>query len=76
MQKIPTIFVRGEGGRITEEKHPDCGWVFDGDGVATEKLDGTNVRLTVRAGYIVRLEKRRNPTKAHTNKPIFDQCYL
>ncbi len=48
MRKIPTIFVRdwegtiGPPGRLVlDEPHPDCGWVFAGEGVPTRKLDGT-----------------------------------
>lgn len=50
MMKIPTIYVRdwegtlGPRGRlVTREEHPDCRWVFEGDGVATRKYDGTAV---------------------------------
>ena len=76
MRKIPTIFVRGDNGKITMETHPDCAWVFAGEGVATEKLDGTNVRLTVRAGQVIRTEKRRNPTKAQKKEDIVDPWYV
>jgi hypothetical protein len=44
MQKIPTIFERdwnGDRSRVIDKPHPDCGWVFAGEGVATLKLDGT-----------------------------------
>lgn len=81
MNKIPTIFLRPErAGKgpltITREPHPDCGWVFDGEGIATEKLDGMNVRLTVRARTIVRVEKRRNPTKEQKAAGIVDPWYV
>jgi hypothetical protein len=76
MKKIPTIFVRGEGGKITDVPHPDCGWVFAGHGFATEKLDGTNVRLTVRAGRVVRIEKRRNPTREEKEEGLIDPWYV
>ena len=50
MQKITTLFVRDESQRghpVTDEVAPACLWVFIGDdrGVATVKLDGTNVRV-------------------------------
>lgn len=52
MRKIPTLYVRdfegtlGPPGRfLTREPHPDCDWVFDGEGVATQKLDGTCCRI-------------------------------
>ena len=44
--------------------------------VATEKLDGTNVRITVRSATLVRLEKRRNPTKAQKKAGITDHWYV
>ncbi len=47
MKKIPTIFKRNpENMRdVLNEPHLDCKWVFDGDGVATRKYDGTCVRI-------------------------------
>lgn len=57
MKKIPTMFERdwdGDRSRVLDKPHPDCGWVFDGEGVATRKLDGTS--CLVRAG---KLYKRR-----------------
>lgn len=44
MKKIPTIFVRdfANKGAITQEWHPDCLWVRDGEGRATVKIDGTS----------------------------------
>lgn len=48
MKKIPTIFVRDWEGTIgpparfvLDKHHPDCEWVFNGEGTATQKLDGT-----------------------------------
>lgn len=44
MKKIPTIFLRyyDERGRgvLTQERNPECDWVFAGEGVATRKYDG------------------------------------
>lgn len=76
MEKIPTVFERDEGFKVTDRVRPGCEWVFAGEGVATEKLDGTNVRLTVRAGRLVRLEKRQNPSKAHKAQGIVDGWYV
>lgn len=80
MQKIPTIFERDwEGNRGVINKYIDG---VDGALLAsfacvpTEKLDGTNVRLTVRAGMLVRLEKRRNPSKAERAKGIEEPWYV
>ena len=43
MRKIPTIFVRDDNDRrfVTSRPHPDCDWVFRGEGVPTRKYDGT-----------------------------------
>lgn len=43
LKKIPTIFVRDSANPklVTRERTPDCQWVFDGEGVATRKTDGT-----------------------------------
>ena len=75
MEKIPTIFVRGEGFKVIDSHNDECAWVFAGEGTATEKIDGTNVRLTIRSGTMVRLEKRRNPSKAQKKAGIRDGWY-
>lgn len=44
MKKIPTIFDRdwdGNRSRIINKPHPDCDWVFRGEGVVTRKIDGS-----------------------------------
>ena len=76
MEKIPTIFNRGPDFKVTEQVREGCEWVFAGEGIATEKLDGTNVRLTIRAGQCVRLEKRRNPSKKQKQLGIKDGWYV
>ena len=74
MQKIKTIFERDwDGDRTVIDK-----LIVDFDfanAVATEKLDGMNVRLTVRNHVLVRLEKRRNPDKVQKAKGIEDPWY-
>lgn len=45
-------------------------------GFATEQLDGQNVRLTIRKYTIVRIEKRRNPTKAQKAIGILNPWYV
>lgn len=42
MRKIPTLFVRDPDDmrHVTDEVHPDCGWVVAGEGVVTRKVDG------------------------------------
>lgn len=76
MEKIPTLFERDDRFKVTPVVRPECQWVFDGHGDATEKLDGMNVRLTVRSGTLVRIEKRRNPSKAQKADGIVDGWYV
>lgn len=76
MEKIPTIFDRGEGFKVMNRPRDGCEWVFAGEGRATEKLDGTNIRVTVRAGQVVRVEKRRNPSKLQKQQGIIDGWYV
>ena len=76
MEKIPTIFDRGADFRVIDKPRAGCEWVFAGEGIATEKLDGTNVRLTIRSGHVVRIEKRRNPSKLQKAKGIIDGWYV
>lgn len=44
MKKCPTIFERdwdGDRSRVVDQVNPEAQWVFDGEGHATIKLDGT-----------------------------------
>ncbi len=44
MKKIPTLFERdwnGDHSRVLNVVHPGCEWVLAGEGIATQKLDGT-----------------------------------
>jgi len=63
MKKIETIFDRGDNFRVIPKPRAGCEWVFAGEGIITEKLDGTNIRLTVENGKVIHVEKRRNPSK-------------
>ena len=76
MKKIPTIFKRDEtrGGKIKDEYvvQPDT----LKDAIATEKIDGTNVRVTIRNHTVVRVEKRRNPDKVQKYKGIIEPWYI
>lgn len=76
MNKIPTIYIRNKYFKVTPKHHPDCDWVFRGEGLAMEKLDGVNVRLTIRNEKVMRVEKRRNPTKAQKKIDIIDPWYV
>jgi hypothetical protein len=78
MKKIQTLFKRdweGKGNITREYCQPD---VLDllKTAVATEKLDGTNVRLTVRNHFLIRLEKRRNPDKTQKARGINEPWYV
>lgn len=78
MKKIKTIFDRDwEGNRKVIDRYVDPAVPsFLEDAVATEKLDGTNVRITVRNGTAVRVEKRRNPDKIQKHKGIEEPWYV
>ena len=76
MEKIPTIFNRGGDFKVINQPRKGCEWVFAGEGRATEKLDGTNIRVTVRAGHVVRVEKRRNPSKLQKQQGVIDGWYV
>src|SRR3990167_3961007 len=78
MNKIKTIFDRDwDGNRCVVNKYVQ-GFNTDvlKDSEATEKLDGTNVRITVRNHACVRLEKRRNPDKIQKHKGIEEPWYV
>jgi hypothetical protein len=76
MEKIPTLFDRDAHFKVTDKVRAGCEWVIAGEGIPTEKLDGTNVRLTVRSGQLVRLEKRRNPSAKQKHLGIIDGWYV
>jgi len=61
MKKIPTIFKRNPENmrELLKEQHPDCGWVFAGEGVATRKYDGTCVKIE-NGQYFKRREVKRD----------------
>lgn len=70
MIKIPTIFVRDmskQPALVTPEWVPGCEWVRDGEGVATEKYDGTS--CLVRDG---KLYKRRELRQGDTAPAGFE----
>lgn len=72
MQKIPTMFVRDEtrrGHPVTDQVTPGCEWVLAGEGVATAKLDGTN--LKVDGGQLF---KRQKPTAREYDTASYVAC--
>lgn len=65
MQKIPTIFERdwsGDRSRVVDAPHKDCGWVFAGEGWATQKIDGTC--CMVRDGKLFKRREMKSGQKA------------
>lgn len=81
MKKIKTIFERnweGDGKIINQpikyENYSDLSFLKFMK--ATEKLDGTNVRVTVRNHMVMRVEKRRNPDKIQKAKGVVDPWYV
>lgn len=76
MKKIKTIFERGwEGNKQILDKLVVPRTILE-SAVATEKLDGTNVRVTIRNEKVVRVEKRRNPTKLQKAQGIIEPWYV
>ena len=75
MRKIRTLFERVDGKIINQvATGVDLGLLKSAK--ATEKLDGMNVRITVRKNTCVRLEKRRNPDKIQKYKGIIEPWYV
>lgn len=76
MQKIKTIFERdwNNSKNIIDKYSVDPKLLEHA--TATEKLDGMNVRLTVRSNLLVRLEKRHNPDKLQKAKGILEPWYV
>lgn len=78
MKKIPTIFERDWNGdkRVIDKTIDGLNIANLANSVATEKIDGTNVRITVRNKTVVRAEKRRNPDRIQKHKGIEDPWYV
>ncbi len=69
MRKIPTIFERdfeGDPSRVLPVQNPECAWVFDGEGTATRKYDGTCCMFDGADWW-----KRREVKKGKTAPPDF-----
>lgn len=74
MEKISTLFQRQRNGRVLDVYsenilQPKLDWI------ATEKINGANVRLTVRSGNLVRLEVRKTPTAKQKENGIVYPWY-
>lgn len=66
MKKIPTLFVRNSENMklVTREVNPEVKQLFLHPMVIpTIKKDGTNIRITIDCDELVKVEKRRNPTR-------------
>lgn len=62
MQKIPTLLVRNPDNRskVLDEVTPGCEWVLAGEGVATQKFDGTCVMFDDEGKWWARREVGKN----------------
>jgi len=71
MKKIPTLFQRdpSDMSRVLDEIHPDCAWVVDGEGIATQKVDGTSCLFEDGAWW-----KRREIKKGKVPPPDFREA--
>lgn len=72
MQKIPTMFARDEtrkGHPVMDQIKPECQWVLDGEGTATRKLDGTNVKIADGVLY-----KRQKPKERDYDEAAYVPC--
>lgn len=74
MKKIPTLFERdwnGDRSRVIDKPHPACVWVFAGEGVGTQKVDGTC--CMIRRG---KLYRRRELKKGSAAPVDFEEVYF
>lgn len=77
MRKVPTYFERdwsGDRSRVTATVNPACQWVADGEGVATQKLDGTCALIRGGAVFKRREIKGRERPGAVTLPADFEEC--
>jgi hypothetical protein len=66
MEKIPTMFQRDESAKghpVMDAIKPECAWVLAGEGIATRKLDGMNVKI---AGGVL-LKRQKPKTEDYDN---------
>lgn len=71
MQKIPTMYPRDEtkrGHPVMPGVKPECAWVQAGEGIATRKLDGTNVKVENGTLY-----KRQKPKEGEYDNASYVQ---
>lgn len=82
MKKIPTVFERdwnGDRSRVVNQVHLGCEWVLAGEGIATQKIDGTCClvrdgklykRREVREGGVIPLDFEQADFDAETGKMV------
>jgi len=72
MKKIPTLFMRGNDGRLLQPptKSPGTDWVFQGLGRATRKYDGTAILLDA-DGWWSRRMVREGKTPPPDFRPVY-----
>lgn len=75
MIKIRTLF-KIENRKLLNELADGLEGIDFSKLVPTEKIDGTNIRVTVRSGECLRVEKRKNPTKAQKERGIITPWYI
>jgi hypothetical protein len=76
VQKIPTLFVRDPDDRahVLPEVNPGCEWVLAGEGVPTQKYDGTCTLLDRDGNWWARREvKREKPCPPNFRPVQFDE---
>jgi hypothetical protein len=72
VQKIPTLFTRDEsthGHPVIDAVTAGCQWVIDGEGNATRKLDGMNVKVASGLLY-----KRQKPKTGEYDEASYVPC--
>jgi hypothetical protein len=74
MKKTPTIFNRNPKNpkELLKDHHIDCSWVFNGEGVATKKYDGTCCLVKNSKLWKRREIKKDKPTPVNFIKADFD----
>lgn len=76
MEKIKTLFAKNiKLNKVIDEYHPEI-LQPSSDWIATEKLPGANVRVTIRNGKAMRLEVRKMPSVAQKRDGIHTPWYV
>lgn len=72
MRKIPTLFQRDPDNRahVLPDINPDSKWVLNGEGVATQKIDGTCVMLDADGRWWARREVKPGKTPPPNYVPV------